>query len=234
MSTGSSLSTQSGLDAELAAVLAKGESIQPQSENAAAPQADTISDDLLDADWDEQYDSIQSLLEQLKAVSSRPLELFGSDNQRAAIRPTTSEHPAEAPESRINWVSWLVISSGLMLFVCGVILVAWSIVSGREELWRVGLPIALVGQATLVVGGALQLESLWVSNRHTNHAIERLDGELLRLQQSTRLRTPSRSAAAQSFYAHRAEHVSPHMMLADLKGQLDAIATRLSHREEPE
>jgi len=115
-----------------------------------------------------------------------------------------------------------------------VILVAWSIVAQRDELWRVGLPITLVGQAMLVIGGALQLESLWVSNRHTHRAIERMGGELERLQQSTKLLAPSRNAAAQSYYAHLAEQSSPHIMLADLKGQLDAIAIRLSRREEPE
>jgi len=231
MSIGSPLSSQSGLDEELAAALAKSESTESTPDSQAAPP---LSEDLLESDWSAQYESIQTLLEQLKAASSRPLQLLVNNQQPSVFATGPEEQSANAPSSNINWLSWIVISSGLMLFVCGVILVVWSIVAQREELWRVGLPITLVGQATLVIGGALQLESLWVSNRHTHRAIERLGGELQRLQVSTKLLTTARNAAAQSYYAHHAEHISPHIMLADLKGQLDSIAIRLSRREEPE
>jgi hypothetical protein len=234
MSTGSSLSTQSGLDADLASVVAKSESPEAQSDDTKGPQPDFVSDDMLDADWDQQCASIQTLLQQLKIVGSRPLDLLAGDQLRSAVPPTASKDALKPPSPHIDWLCWLVIASGLMLFVCGGILVVWSIVAGRDELWRIGVPITLIGQATLVIGGALQVETLWKSNRQTNHAIERLGGELERLQQSTRLVTPARNAAAQSYYAHHAEHGSPHIMLADLKGQLDAIAVRLSRREEPE
>jgi len=223
-----SLSSQSGLDADLAAVVDAGE--KPAADRPAISDLDEPSSSVFDADFDRQYETIQALLEQVKIVSNRPLPPFAQTQlpQMGAAKSVST------PPIRGNIVSWFVISLGLMLFVCGSILVGWSIVASRGELWRVGLPIALIGQATLVVGVALQVESLWFFHRQTNRQLERLDEELQRLQQSTRLLTPSRNAAAQSFYAHRAEQTSPHIMLADLKGQLDAIAVRLSKREEPE
>jgi hypothetical protein len=36
------------------------------------------------------------------------------------------------------------------------------------------------------------------------------------------------STHGQSFYAHMAEGASPHLLLADVKGQLDVIAMRLA------
>jgi hypothetical protein len=38
------------------------------------------------------------------------------------------------------------------------------------------------------------------------------------------------SAPAQSFYAHMAGGASPQLLLADLKGQLDLLAVRMSEQ----
>jgi len=118
---------------------------------------------------------------------------------------------------------------GSMCFVCGVVLLGWAYASGRGELWSLGIPLTLVGQAGLIVGLVFQLENLWRTNRDTTHALDQLDEQLDQLQHTTTLMTTTHTGAAQSFYAHMAENAAPHLLLADLKGQLDLLAVKLSH-----
>ncbi|MBM3999461.1 MAG: hypothetical protein FJ297_07980 [Planctomycetes bacterium] len=129
---------------------------------------------------------------------------------------------------RISWPCWITISFGLMLFVCGGVLVGWSYISARAELMRIGLPLTLSGQVLLVLGLILQLEFHWKHTRRTNAALARLHGDLHRLEHATTLLAATHSMPAQSFYAHLAEGAGPRLLLADLKGQLDLLAARLA------
>ena len=117
-----------------------------------------------------------------------------------------------------------------MAFVCGGVLLGWSAIGGRQDLWSLGLPLTLVGQAGLIVGLVLQLETLWQTNRATSQTLQNLDGEIHELRHSTTLLTNSHSNPAQSFYLHLAEGASPHLLLADLKGQLDLLSEQMSKR----
>ena len=115
-----------------------------------------------------------------------------------------------------------------MTFMCGAVLLGWSFVAGRGELWSLGLPLTLAGQAGLVLGLILQLESLWQSNRDTSGTLNELDAQLRDLRHATTLLSTTHSSSAQSFYAHMAEGASPQLLLADVKGQLDLVASQLA------
>ena len=117
-----------------------------------------------------------------------------------------------------------------MIAACGGVLVAWSLVAAREDLWPIGMPLALLGQAGLVLGLVLQLDGLWNSSRRTADSIEALDDELVRVRQATTLLASSHSAPAQSFYVHLAEGAPPQLLLADLKGQLDLLAEQMARQ----
>ena len=121
-----------------------------------------------------------------------------------------------------------MLALGLALFACGAVLLGWSFAAGRSDLWPIGLPLALGGQAGLIVGLVLQLEGLWQSNRRTEKTLGDLDDELGRVRHATTLLSTSKSASGQSFYAHMAEGASPQLLLADLKGQLDLLAQQMA------
>jgi hypothetical protein len=110
------------------------------------------------------------------------------------------------------------------------VLLVWSLVAGRDDLWPVGMPLALIGQAGLILGLILQLDGLWTNSRKTASALGHLDDELSRVRQATTLLSTSRTSPAQSFYVHLAEGAAPQMLLADLKGQLDLLAQQISSR----
>ena len=117
-----------------------------------------------------------------------------------------------------------------MTFVCGAVLSGLSFAAGQGELWNVGLPMVLTGQAALLLGLVFQLEGLWQSNRQTTRTLDELDSQLSDLRHTTRLLHTTHSSAAQSFYVHMAEGASPQLLLADLKGQIDMLAVKMSQQ----
>jgi hypothetical protein len=117
---------------------------------------------------------------------------------------------------------------GLIGFLCGGVLLAWSYVAGRDELWSLGMPIAVAGQAGLLLGLVLQLERIWQGNRLAAHKLEQVDEQLHDLKQTTALLGATHTSAAQAFYAHFSQGAHPQLLLADLKGQLDLLALKMS------
>jgi hypothetical protein len=152
-----------------------------------------------------------------------------ADEQRHS-RETAQVEVSHGTKPRFAGLAWAALSLGVMSFVCGGVLLGWSAIAGRQDLWSIGLPLALVGQAGLIVGLVLQLETLWQTNRATSQTLQSLDGEIHELRHSTTLLTQSRSNPSQSFYLHLAEGASPHMLLSDLKGQLDLLSEQMSKR----
>ncbi len=112
-------------------------------------------------------------------------------------------------------------------FVCGSVLLVWSFVAQRADLWQYGLPLTLAGQAGLFIGVLLQLDGLSQTSRAASRTLTDLDEQLHDLRHATTLLSRTHSGASQSFYAHLAEGASPHLLLSDLKGQLDLLATQM-------
>jgi len=142
----------------------------------------------------------------------------------------TDQHPTnrDRPAGKSSWFSWLLMSMGLMTFVCGAVLLGWYFQDGQEHLWRFGLPLTLGGQVVLLFGLLVQLEALWQNNRGTSKTLDELDQQFDELRQTATAMSNNNSGAAKSFYVHMAEDASPDVLLADLKGQLDVLAVKLA------
>lgn len=152
--------------------------------------------------------------------------------------PTGEQPTAPNPQSAIpdpqsppaGLAAWACLTLGLMAFVCGGVLVGWSFVADRGDLWSLGLPLTLGGQVGLVLGLLLQLDGLSQSTRRTEQTLTDLDGQLGQLREVTALVSATHSAPAHSFYAHLSEGASPQILLADLKGQLDLLAQQMARQ----
>jgi len=57
-------------------------------------------------------------------------------------------------------LAWVATLLGTMAVVCGGVLLGWSLITGRQELWRIGTPIVLGGGTSLALGILLQLDRL--------------------------------------------------------------------------
>lgn len=144
--------------------------------------------------------------------------------------PGSTSDAREAPSS-VPAVTWAVLSLGLMAFVCGAVLMGWSVATAREELWSRGVPFAVVGQIALLVGLILQLERLWRDGRHTAAKLEHVGEELHGLKSTTAMLGTTHSSPASAFYCHMAGGANSQLLLSDLKGQLDMLALRIGQEE---
>jgi hypothetical protein len=198
--------------------------------------------DLTDWELDPQLRAAERLLKGLRQTSPEA-NVTAAHSQAPAwhVPPAPAASPAEPPRTRqepipsakaekSGTLAWACLSLGVMALACGAVLVGWSLFVDRGDLWSLGLPLAVVGQGGLVIGLLLQLDGLWNSSRKTEETLTQLDGKLHDLAHTTTMLGTTRSTPAQSFYVHMAEGASPHLLLADLKGQLDLLAERLARK----
>ncbi len=140
-------------------------------------------------------------------------------------------HDAKSP-GVLGVLTWAALSLGTMAFACGGILLGWSIVTDRTELWTVGMPIALGGQIALLVGLILQFERLWHDSRRASAKLDTVDKQLHELKTTTTLLGTTHSSPAGAFYSHLADGATPQLLLSDLKGQLDLLALKMAQEEQ--
>jgi hypothetical protein len=128
------------------------------------------------------------------------------------------------------WIAWTIVALGVSIFACGGILWIWSFAGDRPDLARFGLPLVLGGQAALILGLMLQLESLWQSTQQATQSLDVLDDRVAEITHATTLLGTTHSPSSASFYSHYAQGASPHLLLADLKGQLDLLALKMGRQ----
>ena len=124
--------------------------------------------------------------------------------------------------------TWIVLTLGTTGFACGGVLLAWSLATGRQELWSVGLPAALVGQIALLGGLVLQIDRLWHDNREAAAKLDYVDEQIHELKATTLLLSTSQGQASATFYSHLARGAGPQLLLTDLKSQLDLLAMKIA------
>jgi len=157
---------------------------------------------------------------------------------RQPIRRIHAPHPVaprphrarSAARRRSSLFDKLVFTLELLAYACGGGLLAWSFVGLRTELWTMAVPIEVAGQASILLGLMLQVERIWQNSRFARRKLEQFDARLHDLQRTATMLGATHGSAAQAFYAHMADEADPHMLLADLKGQLDLVARSISRR----
>lgn len=95
--------------------------------------------------------------------------------------------------SASNWLPWSMICLGMMAFTFGAITAGWSLWGNRPDLWHVGFPTFLGGQAILLVGMVLQMNGLWSNQYQTTRTVSDLDSQFQHLRTATM--SPGESAS---------------------------------------
>jgi hypothetical protein len=158
-----------------------------------------------------------------------PHDFFGQLD-RTPIAPQASANDialtAQSEGSQI--VSWLVVVIGALAFAAGASLIGWCLSSKNMTYWNLALGLALGGQGMLILGLVLVASRLWRYSKYAAGKLHDVHGRLGQLQQTADILATMRSGgSAPAFYAELARGSNPHTLLANLKGQLDQLATRL-------
>jgi hypothetical protein len=78
----------------------------------------------------------------------------------------------------------LTLSLGSLSFLCGGVLMGWSMATSRVELWEIGIPLAGSGQLALLCGLLLQINRLWLQSRSAAAKLNAVDEQLHELKKS--------------------------------------------------
>jgi hypothetical protein len=156
-----------------------------------------------------------------------PREFFAGIDLTPApsIAPITHSHVRRGEHTQL--AAWLIVLVGALLLVGGVGLIAWSLSGNQMQYWNLALGLTLGGQGTLIIGLVLVVSRLWRNSRHAAGKLQEVHARLGQLQHAADALTATRSGGAPAFYAELVRGASPHVLLANLKGQLDQLATRI-------
>ncbi|TWT85662.1 hypothetical protein Pla123a_04690 [Posidoniimonas polymericola] len=158
-----------------------------------------------------------------------PPELFV---EQARVEPPVAESSKQRVDQPIRdshrptqWAAWALALAGAMGLGAGLGLMFWSLTEARPELWDWGVGATLGGQGLLIIGLVQLIAGLWNSSRTANNTLRGVHQELRRLGRTTESLLGANSSTAANFYADLARGASPEMLLANLKGQVDALSS---------
>jgi hypothetical protein len=161
----------------------------------------------------------QGLFETLDNAVAPTIAMAGrSESHTPSPRPITSVAG--------QVFAWLVVMSGAAALIAGVSIIGWSHYAKKAADWNLALSLALGGQGALIFGLVLVVSRLWRNSRYATNRLQEMHARLARLQNTADSIIGMRSSGAPAFYAELARGASPQMLLSNLKGQLDQLATR--------
>ena len=143
-----------------------------------------------------------------------------------ASDPAVSDITARRREGT-QIAAWLVVTLGTLVLAGGVGLIAWSLSAGEMHYWNAALGLTLAGQGTLILGLVLVVSRLWRNSRYATGKLQDVHARLGQLQQTADTLAAIRTGGAPTFYTDLVRGASPHVLLANLKGQVDQLAARL-------
>jgi hypothetical protein len=156
-----------------------------------------------------------------------PLAERSQEDRNQAAQAATPQRDSHRSS---QWVAWSLALVGAMALGAGLGLMFWSLSGERPELWNWGVAATLGGQGLLIVGLVQLLASLWTANRTAALTLQGVQHELRRLGQTTESLLGVRTSGAANFYADLARGASPQLLLANLKSQVDALASHVMRR----
>ncbi len=167
-------------------------------------------------------------------VGQSPLVEASEPSRQATTRrplpPSTSAKRSDVLPSQLargQLTAWLMSSVGAMMVGLGIGLGAWSLIGNRADLWNPALAAAIGGQGLLIVGLLQLLASLWNAARLASGKLSLMHDELRQLRRTTDEAAGRNSASAAGFYADLARDAPPEMLMGNLRGQMDRLASRL-------
>ncbi len=111
--------------------------------------------------------------------SSRPQVACGTPLHAWALQPLPGI-PGKGERSGL--LAWLFLGVGLMAFACGGVMLGWGAATERAELWELGIPLTLSGQAAMIFGLLGLLENAGQRHKQTAAALEEHRQRLLMMQ----------------------------------------------------
>ncbi len=172
---------------------------------------------------------LQSRSPSKPALETSPAMRIDWEHLPLGIQENHSAQPSKKKQTptKISWAISLLLSTGVAVFSGGVGLLIWATLYRLPEAWQWGMTTTLAAEGMLVVGLVWMAKRLWSNSRHVNRQLAGVDRQLVEMQQAAGSPAANRGNSA-SYYQHFSQGASPHMLVANLRGQVDQLASRLA------
>lgn len=150
-----------------------------------------------------------------------------SHSGMAAMAFHASRQPSQTPRTMATWAMSLLLLCGLAGFAGGVGLLAWSTARLHGAAWQWGITTTIAAQGLLIVGLVWMAWRLWRNGRRVNYQLQRVGRQLEQIEYLTGTLADKRATSSGAYYDHFAQGASSHMLLANLRGQLEQLAARM-------
>ncbi|NOZ39366.1 MAG: hypothetical protein GXP24_03965 [Planctomycetes bacterium] len=140
----------------------------------------------------------------------------------------TYQRPKRESKSEVtSWLLSFLLGVGVLAFFVGVGLLAWSTAFQLPKLWQQGMTLTIGAEGLLILSLAWMAARLWHNSRRVNRQLHSVDQQLAEIEQITGTLAGSQQASSQHFYHHANQAASPHLLVANLRGQVDQLASRM-------
>jgi len=160
-----------------------------------------------------------------------PLREVGPARKSDWTGPQVVAKSIRSAEGRArNSVSWMIsglIFCGVFSFGLGLGLLVWSAAFQLPQPWQWGMTATIGAEGVLIVGLTWMAVRLWNNSRRVNRQLDGVDRQLNEIQELTGSLAGSHLSSSQQFYSHFSSSASPHLLVANLRGQVDQLASRL-------
>ena len=129
--------------------------------------------------------------------------------------------------SQTSWVLSSVLTLGALGFSIGIAILAWSASFDLQELWHWGMTTTIAAEGLLIVGLTWMATRLWHNSRRINHELRGVDQQLVDIHKMAGSLSAGQLSASQNYYHHFSQVANPHMLVANLRGQIDQLAERI-------
>ena len=157
--------------------------------------------------------------------SSGPDWLPGED--ALPVVRTRANSPGSSQQKASVFLS-ILLAGGVFALAAGIMLLVWSAAFQLPLVWQWGMTVTFAAEATLVVGLVWMAVRLWGNSRRMNRQLAGIDQQLNDMHHLTGSLIGSRLSASQHFYDHYNQEASPHLLVANLRGQMDQLSRRLA------
>ena len=163
---------------------------------------------------------------EIAAISSQHLQPPAPPIQRAA----ENSDDYKTRRTGTGWGVSFLLLIGVVTFAAGIGLMIWSATVGDTAHWFGALVATLAGEGALIVGLAWMAVRLWRNSRRVNRQLVGVEDRLADVQLAAGQMASARMTSSQTYYQHFGAGMSPSLAMANLRGQLEELSTRVVER----
>jgi hypothetical protein len=132
------------------------------------------------------------------------------------------------PRNNTSFFLGVLLGSGFLALMIGVAALIWSAAFNQAVVWRWGLTTTVVGEGLLILGLTWMAARLWQKSRQLDQNLHSVDSQLTEVSELAGELTASQLSSSQHYYQHFSQSANPHLLVANLRGQIDQLAERLA------